>query len=391
MVHSLIDHGSITYTAIRCTPGRADRRDHDGTGAVAWTAAAGDFRVEVLEAGLVQRSRAAMPSSRTLRALACSPRVSAPEMLFAHPGVRAANGSDAWAPQLFMHACDQPVARQDFSGQRRGRRAPRTPAACDGRRRVVAPFPICTRNWRRDPPHRSPRRSGALIDAAPVSPRTPWWCSAGIYSETAFDQAYLATLLGFPLVKRGPGGARRQAVDAFAGHAEATLTSFAASCPLRGSTGSRADSGIGVVGLVGSAAPPGTVTVVQHAGRRHLENPRPVALPAAAIQRLLDENRCAHRSGLLGGIASEQPHLLANVSSLLIKSTVSREITVGPTLSSGTTGRSGGAYQAMPWQWVGQGAAAVLVGATNHAGVLSSAGVGMRLFTVAQRSDLRAR
>ena len=39
----------------------------------------------------------------------------------------------------------------------------------------------------------------------------------------------------------------------------------------------------------------------------------------------------------------------------------------------------------MPWQWVGQELPQFSSVPTDHAGVLSSAGVGMRLFTVAQR------
>src|SRR5207237_10469370 len=43
----------------------------------------------------------------------------------------------------------------------------------------------------------------ALIDAAPDVAQDPVVVvlSPGIYSETAFDQAYLATQLGFPLVE----------------------------------------------------------------------------------------------------------------------------------------------------------------------------------------------
>ena len=42
----------------------------------------------------------------------------------------------------------------------------------------------------------------------------------------------------------------------------------------------------------------------------------------------------------------------------------------------------------MPWQWVGQELPQFSSAPTYHAGVLSSAGIGMRLFTVAQRSGL---
>ncbi|MBL7314853.1 circularly permuted type 2 ATP-grasp protein, partial [Escherichia coli] len=87
-----------------------------------------------------------------------------------------------------------------------------------------------------------------------------------------------------------------------------------------------------------------------------------------------------------GGIASERSHLLANVSSLLIKSTVSGETLVGPTLSSAQLADLAVRIEAMPWQWVGQELPQFSSAPTNHAGVLSSAGVGMRLFTDAQRS-----
>jgi uncharacterized circularly permuted ATP-grasp superfamily protein len=40
----------------------------------------------------------------------------------------------------------------------------------------------------------------------------------------------------------------------------------------------------------------------------------------------------------------------------------------------------------VPWQWVGQELPQFSSAPTDHAGVLSSAGIGMRLFTVAQRS-----
>ena len=86
-----------------------------------------------------------------------------------------------------------------------------------------------------------------------------------------------------------------------------------------------------------------------------------------------------------GGIASELSHLLANLSSLLIKSTVGSETIVGPELSSHELSGLSARIQSMPWQWVGQELPQFSSAPTDHAGVLSSAGIGMRLFTVAQR------
>jgi len=86
-----------------------------------------------------------------------------------------------------------------------------------------------------------------------------------------------------------------------------------------------------------------------------------------------------------GGIASERSHLLANLPSLLVKSTVGDKTFVGPTLSSQQLTRLAARIEQMPWQWIGQELPQFSSVPTDHAGVLSSAGVGIRLFTVAQR------
>src|SRR6185437_3400787 len=74
------------------------------------------------------------------------------------------------------------------------------------------------------------------------------------------------------------------------------------------------------------------------------------------------------------------------LSSLLIKSTVGGETLVGPTLSAAQLAELAARIEAMPWHWAGQELPEFSTAPTDHAGVLSSAGVGMRLFTVAQRS-----
>lgn len=115
----------------------------------------------------------------------------------------------------------------------------------------------------------------ALIDAAPDGAQDPAVVvlSPGIYSETAFDQAYLATLLGFPLVEsadlvvrdgtlwmRSLGTLKR--VDVVFRRVDADYAD-----PLD----LRADSRLGVVGLV-EAQRRGTVTVVNTLGSGILES-----------------------------------------------------------------------------------------------------------------------
>ena len=229
----------------------------------------------------------------------------------------------------------------------------------------------------------------ALIDAAPDVVQDPVVVvlSPGIYSETAFDQAYLATLLGFPLVEsadlvvrdgklwmRSLGTLKR--VDVVLRRVDAEYVD-----PLD----LRADSRLGVVGLV-EAQHRGTVTVVNTLGSGILESPGLLRFLPELAERLLGEAPMLPTAPVYwGGIASERSHLLANLSSLLIKSTVGGETLVGPTLSSAQLAELAARIEAMPWQWVGQDLPQFSSAPTDHAGALSSVGVGMRLFTVAQR------
>lgn len=134
----------------------------------------------------------------------------------------------------------------------------------------------------------------ALIDAAPDVAQDPVVVvlSPGIYSETAFDQAYLATLLGFPLVEsadlvvrdgmvwmRSLGTLKR--VDVVLRRVDAEYCD-----PLD----LRADSRLGVAGLV-EAQHRGTVTVVNTLGSGILENPGLQRFLPAMARHLLSK-RC---------------------------------------------------------------------------------------------------
>ncbi len=400
VVESLIDNDGITYTEVD-----SDRDEAIGGHGVEprpWSldtlpivVSAADW--DMLETGLVQRSRLldAVLTDLYGRRTLLTEGVLPPELVFAHPGyVRAANGIEIPGHhQLFMHACDlSRLSDGSFQVNADWTQAPSGAGYALADRRVVA-HSIPDLYERIAPRPTTPFAQMlrlALIDAAPDVAQDPVVVvlSPGIYSETAFDQAYLATLLGFPLVEsadlvvrdgklwmRSLGTLKR--VDVVLRRVDAEYTD-----PLD----LRADSRLGVVGLV-EAQRRGTVTVVNTLGSGILESPGLLRFLPELAKRLLGEAPLLHSAPVYwGGIASERSHLLANLSSLLIKSTVGENTLVGPTLSSAQLTELAAQIEHMPWHWVGQELPQFSSAPTDHGAVLSSAGVGMRLFTVAQRS-----
>ncbi|ORW67832.1 circularly permuted type 2 ATP-grasp protein [Mycobacterium saskatchewanense] len=397
VVHGLVDNDGITYTEVDPArdgvPGLEPRPWSLDTLPIVVSAADWDL----LEAGLVQRSRlldavlADLYGPRSMLTGGVLP----PELLFGHPGyVRVANGIEVPGHhQLFMHACDlSRLPDGSFAVNADWTQAPSGAGYALADRRVVA-HAIPDLYERIAPRPTTPFAQAlrlALIDAAPDVAQDPVVVvlTPGIYSETAFDQAYLATLLGFPLVEsadlvvrdgklwmRSLGTLKR--VDVVLRRVDAQYVD-----PLD----LRADSRLGVVGLV-EAQHRGTVTVVNTLGSGILESPGLLRfLPELAKRLLAEEPLLQTAPTYWAGIAGERSHLLANLSSLLVKSTVGGKTYVGPALSSQQLADLAARIEKTPWQWVGQELPQFSSAPTDHAGVLSSAGVGMRLFTVAQRS-----
>ena len=207
----------------------------------------------------------------------------------------------------------------------------------------------------------------ALIDAAPESAEEPVVVvlSPGIHSETAFDQAYLASVLGFPLVEsadlvvrdgklwmRSMGTLKR--VDVVLRRVDAEYAD-----PLD----LRADSRLGVVGLV-EVLRRGAVTVVNTLGSGILESPGLLRFLPELAERLLGETPLLQTAPMYwGGINTERSHLLTNLSSLLIKSVTGGDAIVGPALSADAARVAGVAHRGHAVAVGGPGAAAVLVGA----------------------------
>ena len=230
----------------------------------------------------------------------------------------------------------------------------------------------------------------SLIEAAPEAAEDPVVVvlSPGSHSETAFDQSYLASLLGFPLVEsadlvvrdgkiwmRSLGTLKR--VDVVLRRVDAAFVD-----PLD----LRADSRLGVVGLV-EAQRRGAVTVVNTLGSGILESPGLMRFLPELAERLLGETPLLASAPMYwGGIDRERSHLLTHLDSLLIRSTVGADPIVGPLLSSAQRDGLAARIEATPWQWVGQQLPQFSAAPTDHySGGLASGNVGMRLFTVSQR------
>ena len=402
IVRGLVDNDGITYIEV-------DRHgdaitNGDGTAepgpwhldALPLVISASDW--DTLESGLVQRSRLldAVLADLYGPRHAVTSGVLPPQLLFAHPGyVRAARGIDVpGRHQLFLHGCDiSRAADGSFLVNADWTQAPSGAGYALADRRVVA-HAIPDLYERIGPRPASPWAQAlrlALIDAAPESAEEPVVVvlSPGIHSETAFDQAYLASVLGFPLVEsadlvvrdgklwmRSMGTLKR--VDVVLRRVDADYAD-----PLD----LRADSRLGVVGLV-EVLRRGAVTVVNTLGSGILESPGLLRFLPELAERLLGETPLLQTAPVYwGGINTERSHLLANLSSLLIKPVTGGDSIVGPGLSATQRESLAARIEATPWQWVGQELPQFSSAPTDYyPGGLSSASVGMRLFTVSQRS-----
>lgn len=402
IVRGLVDNDGITYVQV-------DRNGEavtngDGTAvpgpwhldALPLLLSARDW--DVLESGLVQRSRlldAVLTDLYGPRRSVTS-GVLPPQLLFAHPGyVRAARGIEVpGRHQLFLHGCDvSRGADGAFRVNADWTQAPSGAGYALADRRVAAhAFPELYE--RISPRPASPWAQAlrlALIDAAPESAEEPVVVvlSPGIHSETAFDQAYLASVLGFPLVEsadlvvrdgklwmRSLGTLKR--VDVVLRRVDADYAD-----PLD----LRADSRLGVVGLV-EVLRRGAVTVVNTLGSGILESPGLLRFLPALAEALLGETPLLDTAPVYwGGIHVERSHLLTHLSSLLIKPVNGGETIVGAGLSAADREALAARIEATPWQWVGQEMPQFSTAPTDYyAAGLSAASVGMRLFTVAQRS-----
>ncbi|MFV0453256.1 MAG: circularly permuted type 2 ATP-grasp protein [Propioniciclava sp.] len=182
--------------------------------------------------------------------------------------------------------------------------------------------------------------------------------SPGAHSETAFDQAYLASLLGYPLVEgadlvmrdgrvwmRALG--KLEPVDVVLRRVDAAYAD-----PLF----LRADSQLGVPGLV-DAARRGTVSVVNGLGAGVLENPGLMAFLPDVSRRLLGEELLLESVRTFWcGDDRARSHVMAHLATMVIRpiDRTRAHSVFGGDLSRGQRDELRARIGAEPWAWVGQ-------------------------------------
>ena len=400
VVRSLVDNDGITYIEV-------DRHgdavtNGDGTAepgpwlldALPLLISASDW--DALESGLVQRSRLldAVLTDLYGPRHAVTSGVLPAQLLFAHPGyVRAARGIEVpGRHQLFLHGCD--ISRSGAGAFRVNADWTQAPSGAGyalADRRVVA-HAIPDLYERIGPRPASPALRLALaFDAAPESAEEPVvvLLSPGTHSETAFDQAYLAaSVLGFPLVEsadlvvrdgklwmRSMGTLKR--VDVVLRRVDAD---FADPLDLRAPTAARR-------GRAGRGVRRGAVTVVDTLGSGILESPGLLRFLPELAERLLGETPLlGDGPGVLGWYQCGA-FVPVDQSVVAVDQTGDRRGRDRRTRAVGAAaGVAGGTHRGHPWQWVGQELPQFSSAPTDYyPGGLSSASVGMRLFTVSQR------
>lgn len=355
-----------------------------------------------LEAGMVQRSRildAVLTDLYGARTV-LSRGLLDPEIVFRHRGyLRAAHGITIPGPhQLFFHAAD--VARcadGEFRVLSDRTQAPSGAGYALADRSIVARAVPTT--FGKIAPLPASTFVGAmrvaLVEVAPAAAENPLVVvlSPGVWSETAFDQAHLATVLGFPLVEsadlvvrdgalwmRSLGTLRR--VDVVVRRVD---DDYADPLDLR------PDSRLGVVGLL-EVARRGAVTVVNTIGSGVLENVALLGrLPALGRELLGEDALLESVPSYWAGDRLGLSHIISRINSLVVTAVGSDESFVGPMLT--TTAREDllRRVQADPGGWAAREIPDLAtspvgpVGHRRHDAAVLPAAVGIRLFDVAQR------
>jgi uncharacterized circularly permuted ATP-grasp superfamily protein/uncharacterized alpha-E superfamily protein len=283
-----------------------------------------------LEAGLVQRAQlldAIMADLYGARRLLSRYHIPAAAIFDHDEYVRPLVGSKALARQrLFMVAAD---LGRDSSGQWKvisdRTQAPSGAGYAMQNRRIVArvmPEIYSQANLHRLTPFFQAMRL-ALVDAAPSTVEDPRVVvlSPGSLSETAFDQVFVASLLGFPLLEGSDLTVRDghvwmrvlgklEQVDVILRRIDSTWMDALELRP---------DSRLGVTGLL-ECVRQGTVRVLNNLGSGVLENPALMPFLPELCERLLGQSlRLPSVETWWCGNHAALSHVLSNLDSLVIR------------------------------------------------------------------------
>jgi uncharacterized circularly permuted ATP-grasp superfamily protein/uncharacterized alpha-E superfamily protein len=350
-----------------------------------------------LQAGLLQRSVLldAILTDVYGDARLIENRLLPPEILYADPGyLRPAHGiAIPGAHQLFFHAvdvCRDPDGAFIALGDRT--QAPSGAEYALADRRVVSRvLPDVFRKT-------APRGLGAFFHAmrsalasvAPNEAEDPRIVvlSPGTHSETAFDQAMLAWMLGVPLVESADLTIRRGRLWMLSmGHIEPVdvmvrRVDAAWSDPLD----LRPDSRLGVVGLT-EACRRGTVTVVNSLGSGVLENPGLLPfLPRLARSILGESLKLESVPSFWCGAAGPRSYVLGHLRDMVLRP-LGRGRSVFPgSMTAAELAAWRDRIEAEPTRWVGQQVTAFSEAPMATARGLTAGQLSMRLFSVSQGS-----
>jgi uncharacterized circularly permuted ATP-grasp superfamily protein/uncharacterized alpha-E superfamily protein len=236
----------------------------------------------------------------------------------------------------------------------------------------------------------------ALVDAAPRGVEDPRVIvlSPGPLSETAFDQAFVASLLGFPLLEGSDLTVRDgrvwmrvlgklEQVDVILRRVDSTWSD-----PLELRAGSR----LGVTGLV-TAVRQGNVSVVNNLGSGILENPALLPFLPELSQRLLGEPlRLPSVETWWCGDEASLSHVLTHLDSMVIRpiSRAAGRSVLGSALSRAQREALASKISATPHRYVGQEVLALSSAPTSEHDRLVRRNVVLRSFAVQHGSSYTA-
>ena len=398
-VDRLLEDDGVTYTPVDATSGRPETVP---TGPEHWRVdplplVVADADWNRLEAGLVQRSTLldAVLTDVYGPGKLIEHGLLPGELIYRHPDyLRPAHGiTIPGAHQLFFHALD--VCRDvDGSFQALGDRtqAPSGAGYAMADRRAVSK--VLPELFRRTVPRGLSAffhtMRSALASVAPTDSEDPRVVvlTPGTHSETAFDQAMLASLLGAPLVESADLTIRRgrllmrsmgrfEPVDVVVRRVDAAWSD-----PLD----LRPDSRLGVVGLA-EACRRGTVTVVNTLGSGVLENPGLLPyLPKLARAVLGETLKIESVPTFWCGAESQRAYVLDHLDKMVLRSTVRARSEFPAMMSRAELDSWRARIVAEPGLWVGQEVAPFSEAPMATPDGLVAGQVSMRLFTVSHGS-----